>query len=26
VVENFIGRQVDGIVLAPLDNRALVAR
>ena len=25
VVENFIGRQVDGIVLAPLDNRALVA-
>ena len=25
VVENFIGRQVSGIVLAPLDNRALVA-
>ena len=25
VVENFIGRRVDGIVLAPLDNRALVA-
>ncbi len=25
VVENFIGRQVDGIVLAPLDSRALVA-
>lgn len=25
VVENFIGRHVDGIVLAPLDNRALVA-
>jgi len=25
VVENFIGRQVNGIVLAPLDNRALVA-
>jgi ribose transport system substrate-binding protein len=25
VVENFIGRQVDGIVLAPLDDRALVA-
>jgi ribose transport system substrate-binding protein len=25
VVENFIGRQVRGIVLAPLDNRALVA-
>lgn len=24
VVENFIGRRVDGIVLAPLDNRALV--
>jgi ribose transport system substrate-binding protein len=24
-VENFIGRQVDGIVLAPLDSRALVA-
>ncbi len=25
VVENFIGRHVDGIVLAPLDDRALVA-
>ena len=25
VVENFIGRQVSAIVLAPLDNRALVA-
>lgn len=25
VVENFIGRHVDGIVLAPLDNKALVA-
>lgn len=25
VVENFIGRQVDGIVLAPLDSQALVA-
>jgi ribose transport system substrate-binding protein len=25
VVENFIGRRVDGIVLAPLDDRALVA-
>ena len=25
VVENFIARRVDGIVLAPLDNRALVA-
>jgi ribose transport system substrate-binding protein len=25
VVENFIGRQVSGIVLAPLDTRALVA-
>ena len=25
VVENFVGRQVNGIVLAPLDNRALVA-
>jgi ribose transport system substrate-binding protein len=25
VVENFIGRQVSGIVLAPLDDRALVA-
>ncbi|MBC7369112.1 MAG: substrate-binding domain-containing protein [Undibacterium sp.] len=25
VVENFIGRRVDGIVLAPLDYRALVA-
>jgi len=25
VVENFIGRHVDGIVLAPLDSRALVA-
>jgi ribose transport system substrate-binding protein len=25
VVENFIGRRVDGIVLAPLDNKALVA-
>jgi ribose transport system substrate-binding protein len=25
VVENFIGRQVNGIVLAPLDNRALAA-
>jgi ribose transport system substrate-binding protein len=25
VVENFIGRQVSGIVLAPLDSRALVA-
>ncbi|MDI1318882.1 MAG: substrate-binding domain-containing protein [bacterium] len=25
VVENFIGRRVSGIVLAPLDNRALVA-
>ncbi len=25
VVENFIGRQVSGIVLAPLDNHALVA-
>jgi ribose transport system substrate-binding protein len=25
VVENFIGRQVNGIVLAPLDSRALVA-
>lgn len=25
VVENFIGRRVDGIVLAPLDSRALVA-
>ncbi len=24
VLENFIGRQVDGIVLAPLDSRALV--
>ena len=24
VVENFIGRRVDGIVLAPLDNKALV--
>jgi ribose transport system substrate-binding protein len=24
VVENFVGRRVDGIVLAPLDNRALV--
>ncbi len=25
VVENFVGRQVSGIVLAPLDNKALVA-
>jgi len=25
VVENFIGRQVNGIVLAPLDSRALIA-
>jgi ribose transport system substrate-binding protein len=25
VIENFIGRHVDGIVLAPLDNKALVA-
>jgi ribose transport system substrate-binding protein len=25
VVENFVGRQVSGIVLAPLDDRALVA-
>jgi len=25
VVENFIGRHVDGIVIAPLDSRALVA-
>lgn len=25
VVENFVGRQVNGIVLAPLDNKALVA-
>ena len=25
MVENFIGRRVDGIVLAPLDNKALVA-
>ena len=25
VVENFIGRRVDGIVLAPLDDKALVA-
>ena len=25
VVENFIGRRVSGIVLAPLDNKALVA-
>lgn len=25
VVENFVGRRVDGIVLAPLDNKALVA-
>jgi ribose transport system substrate-binding protein len=25
VIENFIGRHVDGIVLAPLDNRGLVA-
>ena len=25
VVENFIGRRVDGMVLAPLDHRALVA-
>lgn len=25
VIENFIGRHVDGIVLAPLDDRALVA-
>lgn len=25
VIENFIGRRVDGIVLAPLDSRALVA-
>jgi len=25
VVENFIGRQVNGIVLAPLDKKALVA-
>jgi ribose transport system substrate-binding protein len=25
VVENFIGRHVDGIVLAPLDNKGLVA-
>ena len=25
VVENFVGRQVNAIVLAPLDNRALVA-
>ncbi|MBI2497698.1 MAG: substrate-binding domain-containing protein [Opitutae bacterium] len=25
VVENFVGRRVDGIVLAPLDDRALVA-
>jgi ribose transport system substrate-binding protein len=25
VIENFIGRQVNGIVLAPLDSRALVA-
>jgi len=25
VVENFTGRRVDGIVLAPLDNRALIA-
>jgi ribose transport system substrate-binding protein len=25
VVENFVGRHVDGIVLAPLDNKALVA-
>jgi len=24
VVENFVGRQVDGIVLAPIDSRALV--
>src|SRR5436305_6864629 len=25
VVENFVGRRVDGIVLAPLDSQALVA-
>jgi ribose transport system substrate-binding protein len=25
VIENFVGRHVDGIVLAPLDDRALVA-
>jgi ribose transport system substrate-binding protein len=25
VVENFVGRRVDGIVLAPLDNRGMVA-
>src|SRR5687768_2249295 len=25
VVENFVARRIDGIVLAPLDNRALVA-
>lgn len=25
VIENFIGRRVDGIVLAPLDNKSLVA-
>jgi ABC-type sugar transport system substrate-binding protein len=26
VVENFIAKRVDGIVLAPLDNTALVPR